>query len=157
VFAAERPLAAPAAAPLLAAVDDFLARWARTARRCARRAPGATTASSPWRSTSAPRTPRVARSTGCSARSGRSSPSSARRSSPAGRVYWRDPSGAVRSGDRAALRAAAGSGAVGPATPVFDTTVATAGDWRARFERPLGESWHARVAGLAAPAAGAPA
>ena len=28
------------------------------------------------------------------------------------------------------------------------------GDWRARFERPLGEAWHARVAGLApAPAA----
>jgi hypothetical protein len=73
-----------------------------------------------------------------------------------GRVYWRDASGAVQSGDRAALRAAAAAGAVGSATPVFDTAVVTAGDWRARVERPLADSWHARVAGLAAaPPAGA--
>ena len=70
-----------------------------------------------------------------------------------GRVYWRDAAGAVRTGDRAALRQAADAGEVGPATRVFDTTVVTAGDWRERFERPLADSWHARVAGVAAPAA----
>lgn len=63
----------------------------------------------------------------------------------AGRVYWRDADGMVRSGDRPALRTAAANGAVGPATRVFDTTVTTAADWRAHFERPLAESWHARV------------
>jgi hypothetical protein len=43
---------------------------------------------------------------------------------------------------------------------VFDTTVTTAGAWRAGFERPLADSWHARVAGLApagTPPVGGPA
>lgn len=71
----------------------------------------------------------------------------------AGRVYWRDRDGRVRAGDRAALKAAAAAGAVDAATPVFDTTVTTAADWRSRFERPLAESWHARVVAPAAASA----
>ena len=64
-----------------------------------------------------------------------------------GRVYWRDPAGAVRMAERDAFaRAVAASGGADAAdVPVFDTTVTTAGDWRARFERPLRESWHARL------------
>lgn len=62
-----------------------------------------------------------------------------------GRVFWRDAAGTVQGGTRDALAAAGRAGTVGDATPVFDTTVATAGDWRAHFERPLGESWHARL------------
>jgi hypothetical protein len=65
-----------------------------------------------------------------------------------GRVYWRDAAEGVRVGTRAAFRAAGASGALTGATPVFDTAVTTAGDWRARFERPLAGSWHAQVAGL---------
>jgi hypothetical protein len=157
VFATDRALTEPATAALQAAVDDFLARWA------AHGAP--LRASRDWRDgqfLAVAVDQRTENASGCSIdglfRTLRAlEPELGASLLAGGRVYWRDPSGAVRSGDRAALRAAAGSGAVGPATPVFDTTVATAGDWRARFERPLGESWHARVAGLAAPAAGAPA
>jgi hypothetical protein len=67
-----------------------------------------------------------------------------------GRVYWRDADGGVQAGTRAEFRALAAAGAVGDATPVFDTAVTTAGEWRARFERPLAESWHAQLAGARA-------
>jgi hypothetical protein len=56
----------------------------------------------------------------------------------------------VQAGTRAEFRALAAAGAVGDATPVFDTAVTTAGEWRARFERPLAESWHAQLAGARA-------
>jgi hypothetical protein len=39
----------------------------------------------------------------------------------------------------------AAAGVVGRETRVFDTTVTSLGDWRARFERPLAESWHAQL------------
>jgi hypothetical protein len=64
-----------------------------------------------------------------------------------GRVHWRDASGAVRSGSRAEFRALAADGTIGPETRVFDTTVATVGDWRSAFERPAGASWHAQLLG----------
>jgi hypothetical protein len=60
-----------------------------------------------------------------------------------GRVYWRDAAGAVRVAEREAFARAVGAAAAD--VPVFDTTVTTAGDWRARFERPLRESWHASL------------
>jgi hypothetical protein len=59
-----------------------------------------------------------------------------------GRVFWRDAGGAVRAADRPRFAAAAREGTVGGSTAVFDTSVTTAGDWRARFERPAGEGWH---------------
>lgn len=62
-----------------------------------------------------------------------------------GRVFWRARDGAVRVGDRASFVAAAAGGEVGGDTPVFDTSVTTAGEWRARFERPARESWHATL------------
>ena len=62
-----------------------------------------------------------------------------------GRVFWRSADGTVRAADRPRFAAAAREGAVGAGTPVFDTSVTTAGDWRARFERPAGEAWHAAL------------
>lgn len=62
-----------------------------------------------------------------------------------GRVYWRAADGAVQTADRETFAARAAGGEAGDATPVFDTTVTTAHDWRARFERPLGASWHAQL------------
>ena len=60
-----------------------------------------------------------------------------------GRVYWRDAAGAVRMAERDAFAREVRD--AGADVPVFDTTVTAAGDWRARFERPLRESWHARL------------
>ncbi|MES2524677.1 MAG: hypothetical protein V4617_18420 [Gemmatimonadota bacterium] len=68
-----------------------------------------------------------------------------------GTIFWRAASGDVHAAARSAFMAAARAGEVTTGTPVFDTTVATVGEWRARFERPAAESWHAR---LVAPAAG---
>lgn len=64
-----------------------------------------------------------------------------------GRVYWRSADGAVAVAERGDFAARAARGEVGEATPVFDTTVTTAGDWRARFEQPLRASWHAQLVG----------
>lgn len=64
-----------------------------------------------------------------------------------GRVFWRDAAGTVRSASRADFAGVARSEGVGDDTPVFDTSVTTAGDWRARFERPLRASWHAQLVG----------
>jgi hypothetical protein len=61
-----------------------------------------------------------------------------------GRVYWRDADGMVQVSDRDGF---AGRVAGDATRPVFDTTVTTAADWRVRFERPLAESWHARLVG----------
>lgn len=63
-----------------------------------------------------------------------------------GRVFYRDAAGAVQCVDRATYAGLARGGAVGEATPVFDTTVTTAGDYRVRFERPAATSWHAQLA-----------
>jgi hypothetical protein len=154
VFATEPALTDEAAVQLLATVDEFLAGWA------AHGAP--LRAARDWRDgrfLAVAVDQRTENASGCSIdglfRSLRAlEPAVGAALLAGGRVFWRDAAGRVQSGDRAALRRAADGGAVSPATPVFDTTVTAAGDWRARFERPLAESWHARVAGLA-PAAGA--
>ncbi len=66
-----------------------------------------------------------------------------------GPVFWRDAAGVVQMSERPAFRALGASGAVTGETPVFDTTVLTAGAWRTAFERRAVESWHARLLGLA--------
>lgn len=152
VFAAADPLTPEGEAALLDAADAFLAGWA------AHGAP--LRAARDWRDgrfLAVAVDQRTAGASGCSIdglfRSFRTlEPTLGTSLVAAGRVYWRDAAGRVAGGDRAALRAAAGAGAVGADTPVFDTTVTTAADWRARFERPLAESWHARVAGVPAAA-----
>ncbi|MDQ6926673.1 MAG: hypothetical protein M3154_10625 [Candidatus Eremiobacteraeota bacterium] len=145
VFAAADPLDADGEADLLAATDAFLTGWA------AHGAP--LRAARDWRDgrfLAVAVDQSTAGASGCSIdglfRSLRAlEPAIGTSLFTAGRVYWRDTDGNVRSGDRAALRAAATGGTVGPETPVFDTTVTTAADWRARFERPLADAWHARV------------
>jgi hypothetical protein len=153
VFAAADPVTGPAEAALLAAVDQFLAGWAAhgVPLRCARE----------WRDArflAVGVDQSVEGASGCSIdglfRGLRAlEPTLGTSLLGGGRVYWRDADGAVQGGDRPRLRALADAGAVGTSTPVFDTTVTTAAAWRARFERPLAESWHAQVAGLGAAAA----
>ncbi len=150
VFAAADPLDAGGEAELLAAADAFLAGWA------AHGAP--LRAARDWRDgrfLAVAVDQSTAGASGCSIdglfRSLRAlEPALGTSLLTAGRVYWRDADGGVRGGDRAALRAAAAAGAAGAESRVFDTTVTTAADWRARFERPLAESWHARVVAPAA-------
>ncbi len=60
-------------------------------------------------------------------------------------VFWRTPDGWVRVDTRADFAARVAAGEVGDDTPVFDTTVSTLGDLRARFETTMARSWHARA------------
>ena len=60
-----------------------------------------------------------------------------------GRVFYRDPSAGVRVVERDEFGDLAAAGMVGDETLVFDTTVATTGEWRRLFERHAAESWHA--------------
>ena len=60
-----------------------------------------------------------------------------------GLVFYRDPSGAIQSVDRERFSALGAEGKIGLDTPVFDPTVTTLGEWRARFELDAARSWHA--------------
>lgn len=70
-----------------------------------------------------------------------------------GLVFHRDRSGAVRSTTRPGFSASAACGEITAETPVFDTSLTTLGDVRARFEQQAGASWHAAL--LPAPRGGA--
>jgi hypothetical protein len=142
VFAAAEPVTADAAESLLAQVDAFLDRWAAhgVPLVCGR----------DWRddrflAVGVDQSREGA--SGCSIdgmfRTLRAlEPTLGTTLLGGGRVFWRDAAGAVRAAERPEFaREVAGAGDV----PVFDTTVVTAADWRARFERPLRESWHARL------------
>lgn len=60
-----------------------------------------------------------------------------------GRIFVRDPDGAVRLTTRPELKAAARAAELSPETPVFDLTAQTLAEFRERFERPARESWAA--------------
>ena len=62
-----------------------------------------------------------------------------------GRVHFRDETGAIRTVTRDEFSRLGESGVVNRRTRVFDPTVATAGEWRARFETDAADSWHAAV------------
>ena len=62
-----------------------------------------------------------------------------------GLVFFRDPSGAVQSADREGFTQLSGEGKVSTDMTAFDPTVTTLGEWRARFELPLRDSWHAKL------------
>ena len=62
-----------------------------------------------------------------------------------GRVFWRGASGDVTSASRPDFRSAAARGEITNDTPVFDTTVTTAADYRRRFERKAADSWHGQL------------
>ena len=62
-----------------------------------------------------------------------------------GRVYFRDAFQLIHAVSRAEFEAMAARGEVGRETPVFDTTVTTAGAFRSSFERPAHSGWHATL------------
>ena len=59
-----------------------------------------------------------------------------------GLVFYRDRKGAIESVDRERFTALSVEGRVSPKTRVFDPTVTTLGEWRARFEIDAAHSWH---------------
>jgi hypothetical protein len=62
-----------------------------------------------------------------------------------GLVFFRDSAGAVQSSDRERFAELGDEGKISRDTKAFDPTVQTLGEWRARFELPLRESWHAKL------------
>lgn len=62
-----------------------------------------------------------------------------------GRVFYRDSSGLTQSTTRGEFSALTTTGAIGPRTPVFDTSLTRLDDWKTKFERPLSESWAASL------------
>ena len=72
------------------------------------------------------------------------------------RIFFRDPAGAIQCVDRDAFARLLSVGAVGDATPVFDTTITSLTAYRSAFERPCAESWHRDLALPAASSASQP-
>jgi hypothetical protein len=62
-----------------------------------------------------------------------------------GLIFYWDQNGQVQSVDREQFAALGADGKIGPTTRVYDPTVTTLGEWRARFELDLKDSWHARL------------
>jgi hypothetical protein len=62
-----------------------------------------------------------------------------------GRVFYRDSAGATHSVPRDEFSSLTSSGQIGPRTPVFDTSLTQLDAWKAKFERPLAESWAASL------------
>jgi hypothetical protein len=62
-----------------------------------------------------------------------------------GLVHFRDTLDMVHSISREDFERLARQQGVDASTTVFDTTVTTAGEYRTRFERKAGESWHAQL------------
>jgi hypothetical protein len=58
-----------------------------------------------------------------------------------GRVFYRDAAGKTQVTTRDEFSTLKSNGAIGPRTPVFDTSVTKLEDWKAKFEKPLAESW----------------
>jgi hypothetical protein len=59
-----------------------------------------------------------------------------------GQVHYRDATGDIRVASRDEFAALGATNTITDATPVFDVTVATAGEWRDRFETVVGRAWH---------------
>lgn len=60
-----------------------------------------------------------------------------------GCVFFRDSAGKIACTSRDDFTALGAAGKISAATQVFDPTVTSLGEWRARFELKAGESWHA--------------
>ena len=145
VFAADRPVAGAAAERLLAAVDQFLAQWAAHGQPL--------TASREWlgdQFLAVAVDQRDAHASGCSIDGlfrtlQRLEPEIGASLVGGGRVHYRAADGQVHTVSRDEFSERGSRGDVTAATPVLDPTVGTAGEWRARFERPAAESWHAAL------------
>lgn len=64
-----------------------------------------------------------------------------------GLIFYRDEKGAVQSVDREQFVALGAAGKIASDTRVFDPAVTTLGEWRARFELNVEDSWHAKLLG----------
>lgn len=141
VFASDRPLRGADAETLLAEVDRFLDQWKAHGLplRCARQ----------WtedRFLAIGVDPTVEQASGCSIDGlfrGLQSLERAlgTRLVAGGRVFYRDPDGAAQIASRADVAGLAARGVLAADTPVFDTSLITAVDYRERFERPASDSW----------------
>jgi hypothetical protein len=136
VFASDRPLALAESSMLLSEVDEFLDQW---------KAHGAPLRNArEWRDEQflvIGVDPTFEQASGCSidglfrslqqlgAKLGTSLVSG-------GRVFYRDDAGAPRLVPRPQIKAV-----IRPQTPVFDTSLTSAGDYRKRFELPAQDSW----------------
>jgi hypothetical protein len=145
VFAADRPLMAPQVELLLGEVDAYLEQW---------RAHGQPlTVAREWhadRFLTVAVDQTDAYASGCSIdglfRSLRALESRLGAGLVGGgRVHFRDESGTIRTVTRDEFSRLGESGVVTRTTRVFDPTVATAGEWRERFETDAASSWHAAV------------
>jgi hypothetical protein len=143
VFGADKTLEGPASDELLAEVDRFLSQW---------KAHGSPlTVGRDWkygRFLTVAVDQSTAGASGCSIdglfRSLKALEPRLRASLvTSGLVFYRDESGTVQSADRDGFSAAGVEGKVRSTTKVFDPTIATLGEWRARFELNASQSWHA--------------
>ncbi len=62
-----------------------------------------------------------------------------------GTVYFRDHAGFVHGCTRPEFMHMAAMGEIDLDTPVFDTTLTTAGEYRTSFEKPVKDSWQVRL------------
>jgi hypothetical protein len=62
-----------------------------------------------------------------------------------GLVFYRNQNGRVESVDRDRFSELGATGKITPGTRVFDPTVTSLGEWRARFELNAEDSWHAKL------------
>lgn len=141
VFASDRPLQGADAGTLLAEVDAFLAQW---------KAHGAPLRSArEWRDDrflAIGVDPTAEQASGCSIDGlFRGLRDLEQRLGTAlvagGRVFYRDGNGSPQLAARKDLAQLGAQGRITADTPVFDTSVTSAADWRHRFERPAREGW----------------
>lgn len=145
VFAATHPVDAAGERALLDAVDRHLAQWHAHGQplSCAR----------DWREgrfLAVAVDQRSAGASGCSIdglfRALRAlEPELGTSLTAGGSVFYRAPNGEVTAVPRDRFEELAEAGAVDATTPVFDTSLTTAGDWRSRFEIDASRSWHATL------------
>jgi hypothetical protein len=145
VFASDRALTGDDASSLLGQVDGFLAQWKAHGAplRCARE----------WRDDhflAIGVDPTVEQASGCSIdglfRGLRAMEETlGTRLVAGGRIFYRDASGRPRVAERRDVTALAERGELDAASRVFDTSVTSAADWRARFERAAADSWVASL------------
>jgi hypothetical protein len=145
VFASDRPITGAAARRLLGEVDRYLERWAAHGTPL--------TSSREWRDDHflvIAVDQSGAAASGCSIdglfRSLKAlEPELGASLVGGGRVHFRESGGGVRAVSRDEFSELGATGAVTPATRVFDPTVATIEEWTSRFEIEAGRSWHASL------------
>ena len=141
VFASDRPVTGAAADRLLGEVDRFLEQWQAHGAplRCGRL----------WRDDRflvVAVDQASADASGCSIDGLFRSLQALEREIDArlvggGRVYYRDHAGVAQCASRAELSGLVASGAVGPNSVVFDTSITDLGECRAKFEQPARKTW----------------